>query len=392
MRLRVHCMIFAGLALSAACSSTIEDDALPTIEEPSVGVLARPGGSQVSGRRCLIDGVQYAEGSSNPANACQVCQPSIARRSWVTVDDAACVAPEEPPADAGSDVTCTPTTCAATGKNCGTIADGCGGTLTCGTCVQPEWCGGGGANVCGWTCHRKSCGDQAANCGTVDDGCGGTLDCGTCASPATCGGAGQPNVCGTPIEETCVAKTCAQLSSSCGPQTDGCGRVLNCGTCPLPTSCGGGGTASQCGGNCSLRSCGQNYCGLQSDGCGGTMQCGVCPDGQSCMGIPSRCVPSTYASGCSPKTCPQLAQTCGIHADGCGGLVDCGQCPNACVPKTCADVATTKSTVSCRAGASPASGCLCGPIADGCGGLLDCGPCAAGEACGLGGTAICGSP
>ena len=45
---------------------------------------------------------------------------------------------------------CTPTTCAAQGKNCGTIPDGCGGTLTCGVCTAPLTCGGGGvANVCG---------------------------------------------------------------------------------------------------------------------------------------------------------------------------------------------------------------------------------------------------
>src|SRR5206468_2119321 len=45
---------------------------------------------------------------------------------------------------------CTPTSCFAQGKNCGTISDGCGGTLTCGVCTAPQTCGGGGlANVCG---------------------------------------------------------------------------------------------------------------------------------------------------------------------------------------------------------------------------------------------------
>src|SRR5262245_60012043 len=45
---------------------------------------------------------------------------------------------------------CTPTTVAAQGKNCGSIADGCGGTLNCGSCTAPQTCGGGGvANVCG---------------------------------------------------------------------------------------------------------------------------------------------------------------------------------------------------------------------------------------------------
>lgn len=50
-----------------------------------------------------------------------------------------------PPPDA-----CIPTTCAALGDNCGTVSDGCGGTLSCGTCTAPETCGGGGTpNVCG---------------------------------------------------------------------------------------------------------------------------------------------------------------------------------------------------------------------------------------------------
>lgn len=45
---------------------------------------------------------------------------------------------------------CTPTTCAAQGKNCGTISNGCGGTLSCGSCAAPQTCGGGGVpNVCG---------------------------------------------------------------------------------------------------------------------------------------------------------------------------------------------------------------------------------------------------
>ena len=49
----------------------------------------------------------------------------------------------------GGCVICTPTTCAAQGKNCGTIPDGCGGTLTCGVCTAPQTCGGAGvANVC----------------------------------------------------------------------------------------------------------------------------------------------------------------------------------------------------------------------------------------------------
>ncbi|HEY3358972.1 MAG TPA: glycoside hydrolase family 18 protein [Polyangia bacterium] len=86
---------------------------------------------------------------------------------------------------------CTPTTCAAQGKNCGTIADGCGGTLPCGTCtLANQTCGGGGtANVCG--CTPTTCAAQGKNCGTIADGCGGTLPCGSCAAGQSC----TANVC-----------------------------------------------------------------------------------------------------------------------------------------------------------------------------------------------------
>jgi probable HAF family extracellular repeat protein len=50
----------------------------------------------------------------------------------------------------GGATTCVPTSCGALGKNCGSIADGCGGTLACGTCTAPQTCGGSGTpNVCG---------------------------------------------------------------------------------------------------------------------------------------------------------------------------------------------------------------------------------------------------
>ncbi len=49
--------------------------------------------------------------------------------------------------DAGS---CAPATCASLHKNCDSIGDGCGHSLSCGTCTSPQTCGGGGvANVCG---------------------------------------------------------------------------------------------------------------------------------------------------------------------------------------------------------------------------------------------------
>jgi hypothetical protein len=45
------------------------------------------------------------------------------------------------------------------------------------------------------TCVPKGC-PAGANCGIVADGCGGTVSCGKCTPPDTCGGQGVANVCG----------------------------------------------------------------------------------------------------------------------------------------------------------------------------------------------------
>ena len=45
-------------------------------------------------------------------------------------------------------------------------------------------------------CVPKTCNSVGASCDSISDGCGHTLSCGTCAPPATCGGGGTANVCG----------------------------------------------------------------------------------------------------------------------------------------------------------------------------------------------------
>jgi hypothetical protein len=94
------------------------------------------------------------------------------------------------------------------------------------------------------TCSAVTCSGLGLNCGTIDDGCGGTLDCGTCSSPNTCGGGGQSNVCGQ--QATCTPATCG--SNNCGDMPDGCGGYVACAT-----SCASGkycstqlGTANTC--------------------------------------------------------------------------------------------------------------------------------------------------
>ena len=45
----------------------------------------------------------------------------------------------------------------------------------------------------------------------------------------------------------CKPKTCADLHAGCGPQSDGCNAVIQCGSCTAPGTCGGGGVPNQCG-------------------------------------------------------------------------------------------------------------------------------------------------
>jgi hypothetical protein len=46
-------------------------------------------------------------------------------------------------------------------------------------------------------CVPATCASQGATCGSISDGCGGAVDCGTCIDPESCGGGGTPNMCGS---------------------------------------------------------------------------------------------------------------------------------------------------------------------------------------------------
>lgn len=159
---------------------------------------------------------------------------------------------------------CTPIATCPAGMNCGQIADGCGGIVQCGNgngCTPPQICGGGGQpNVCGGggiggdggtTCQPMTCAQTGKECGPVADGCGGIVDCPICTSPAVCGGGGVPSMCGGANQ--CTPRTtadCTTLGFNCGYIADGCGGLVQCGaTCPnggvcgatTPNVCGGGG-------------------------------------------------------------------------------------------------------------------------------------------------------
>ena len=137
----------------------------------------------------------------------------------------------------GSEGTCEPTTCLAQNAECGTLPDGCGGSVACGTCEAGLTCGAGGPNQCGvGSCEAITCAQAGAECGGVSDGCGNVVKCGTCASGFVCRHQATPPVCEEEAS-TCTPDTCASLNLSCGEASDGCGGTLNCGAC---SSCGNG--------------------------------------------------------------------------------------------------------------------------------------------------------
>jgi hypothetical protein len=86
----------------------------------------------------------------------------------------------------------------------------------------------------GVSCTPNTCSGLGYTCGQFPDGCGGVLNCGTCASPDTCGGGGQVGKCG------CTPRTCAQQGFQCGIHTNGCGQTLTCPLCGIGKVCQNG--------------------------------------------------------------------------------------------------------------------------------------------------------
>ncbi|MBN2574487.1 MAG: carboxypeptidase regulatory-like domain-containing protein, partial [Deltaproteobacteria bacterium] len=281
---------------------------------------------------------------------------------------------------AKADAACVPLTCTSgTSHYCGTIGDGCGGTLECGACPGDQVCGAGGPGICGggadctptFTCEFQG----GSYCGTIGDGCNRPLECGdTCP---TAGWTCVDNVCVGPAS-VCTPLTCdtADGGRYCGKISDGCGRALDCGpTCPVAgwtcedNLCVGAPPA------CTPLPCetagGGRYCGEIGDGCGGGLDCGdTCPDDWSCRD--NVCV---GGASCVRVSCDVEGggRYCGKIGDGCGGTLDCGDtCPQAgwsCTDNVCTGGASCSKLTCDTAG----GGRYCGTIGDGCGGTLDCG-------------------
>jgi hypothetical protein len=323
------------------------------------------------GRECGPDGC---------GGTCGGCDPGMACTGLGTCED------------------CAPKDCDALGIRCGTASDGCGGRIDCGACRLPETCGGGGApGVCG--CTPATC--EGGRCGTFADGCGGSVTCPGCPAGQTCGAGPAPNTCGTGM---CTPETdrafCARLGRSCGPTNDfdNCeaARSVNCGDCPPPLTCGGGGAPGVCGCETDAVLCARLgwTCGVEAttDACGSprTPDCGACPGPGVCGGGGE-----AHRCGCEDDAafCARLGAECGelSAADNCGQprRAACGTCAGVEVcgaggqANRCGCVPEQDAELCARRGAA------CGSVTvrDRCGATrtVACGTCPQGTVCGGGG-------
>ena len=396
----------------------------------------------VAGSAKVADGAQEAPGSLRDAGVADRAEDATGGlRDAVAVPDAsmnpgpdaALDSPVRPPdADA-----CVPVACSRAGTDyCGTICDGCGGTVDCPTdCGAGRTCDGDRHICVSTACVPNSC--QMNNgiryCGLVGDLCGGALDCGDCPAGQTCdrsvcvGPGGCTRLTCTPappyqdgqycgiIDDCCIGgldcgdcrgygwecrdHVCHPPSDCepwvvcqrpegdyCGTIGNGCGDPLVCqADCPQPGwTCKDG----LCVGPpdvCTKLTCdapgGFRFCGSVGDGCGGVLQCGVnCPVASYCLN--GLCVPDV---DCRPIPSCTLEGTtyCGRIGDACAGTLDC--------PVTCPEDGWSCQNNVCVGGPScpritcdPPDGRYCGAIGDGCGGTLDCGECPAGSECATG--------
>jgi len=198
-------------------------------------------------------------------------------------------------------------------------------------------------------CTPETCHQIGATCGAVADGCGGLLNCGTCPSGQMCGGGGAPNTCGS---GPCTPTTCAKLGATCGPTGDGCGGMLDCGTCNAPQTCSGGGKPNQCG--ClPATSCGSVTCGAIPDGCGGMVACGSCPSGQACSGGQCASTSSSSSSGGSGSSSGSGGSSggSGSSSGGSGGP---------CWPVSAFDASPVSGNACGTANALAQDGTICG--------------------------------
>lgn len=103
---------------------------------------------------------------------------------------------------------------------------------------------------CKAACVPKTCSQLGKTCGSVDNGCGKQINCGSCGLRQSCDTSGQCkcNILGSILSVFpmfCCSETCASLNRTCGTVSDGCNGSLNCGTCENGQICNESGQCAE---------------------------------------------------------------------------------------------------------------------------------------------------
>ncbi len=271
---------------------------------------------------CFIDGSVYAANAPNPANSCQLCDPSTSTSAWANVADTTTC--NDGNACTHHDV-CTSGRCGGTAYTC--TASECQASSTCdgtGSCTIVNASSSTSCTDDHDPCTADFC-DGSGTCGhtTRADGssCGSGLVChgGSCASGCLIGSTYYASGTINP-DNACQACTPASSTSAWSNRSNGttcndgnaCTRndVCTSGTCGgtaytcSPTACQ---TSSTCDGSggCnvvnapSTRSCTDDGNTCTADFCDGSGGCGhtALADGTLC-GASGVCRSSTCVEGC----------------------------------------------------------------------------------------------
>jgi hypothetical protein len=192
--------------------------------------------------------------------------------------------------------------------------------------------------VCDEYCNPQSCAAQGKTCGPTLDGCGTVLNCGSCPEGWQCNEYGN------------CTQVCTALVPQCGTYYDSCGNPREAPSCP---------EGYQCQNNSCVYCPVENppQCGWYQDNCGNWQHAGGCPDGFECTG------------GICNQVCTALVPQCGIYYDSCGHPRDAGGCPEGqqCINNSCS--------------ACTANPPQCGWYQDSCGNWYDAGGCGEGWEC-----------